>query len=279
MKHILFSILLMLLFVETSQAQISTPMASPLSKLEQKIGITDITVEYSRPSANGRVIFGGLIPFGEVWRTGANVNTKFTVSDDVKINGNTLKKGTYALYTVPSKESWAVIFYLKSDNWGNPKTWDATQEALRINVPVKKSMIFIESFTISIGNLKNDEALLSLAWENTEILLKVEVPTTEKVEKSIKQVMAGPSTRDYILAARYYLEQEKELDLALTYIDKALETNQNNFGNLRTKALILYKLNKIDLAKKTMQQSLELAKKEDNKDYIKLNEATLKEWK
>lgn len=279
MKHILFSILLMLLFVETSQAQISTPMASPLSKLEQKVGITDITIEYSRPSVNGRVIFGDLIPFGEVWRTGANVNTKFTVNDDVKINGNTLKKGTYALYTVPSKESWDVIFYLKSDNWGTPKTWDATQEALRINVPVKKSMIFIESFTISIGNLKNDEALLSLAWENTEILLKVEVPTTEKVEKSIKQVMAGPSTRDYILAARYYLEQEKELDLALTYIDKVLETNQNNFGNLRTKALILYKLNKIDLAKKTMQQSLELAKKEDNKDYIKLNEATLKEWK
>lgn len=279
MKHILFSVLLMLLFVETSQAQISTPMASPLSKLEQKVGITDITIEYSRPSVNGRVIFGDLIPFGEVWRTGANVNTKFTVNDDVKINGNTLKKGTYALYTVPSKESWDVIFYLKSDNWGTPKTWDATQEALRINVPVKKSMIFIESFTISIGNLKNDEALLSLAWENTEILLKVEVPTTEKVEKSIKQVMAGPSTRDYILAARYYLEQEKELDLALTYIDKALETNQNNFGNLRTKALILYKLNKIDLAKKTMQQSLELAKKEDNKDYIKLNEATLKEWK
>lgn len=279
MKRIFFSFLWMLFFVTTSSSQIITPMASPLSKLEQKVGITDITIEYSRPSVNGRVIFGGLLPFGEVWRTGANVNTLFTVSDDVKINGKSLKKGTYALYTVPNKESWDVIFYLKSDNWGTPKTWDATQEAVRITIPVKKTGTFYESFTINIGDFKTDEAIVTLAWENTKVLFKIEVPTTEKVEKSIKQVMAGPSTRDYILAARYYLEQEKELDLALIYIDKALVSNQNNFGNLRTKALILYKLNKKDLAKQLMQQSLDLAKKEDQKEYIKLNEASLKEWK
>ncbi|MBS3992471.1 MAG: DUF2911 domain-containing protein [Bacteroidetes bacterium] len=279
MKRFLITFFTISILITTSNAQIITPMASPFSKLEQKVGITDVTVEYSRPSVNGRVIFGDLIPFGEVWRTGANVNTKFTVSDDVKINGKSLKKGTYALYTVPNKENWDVIFYLKSDNWGTPKTWDATQEAVRITVPVKKTTAFFESFTINIGDFKTDEAVVTLAWENTKVLFKIEVPTTEKVEKSIKQVMAGPSTRDYILAARYYLEQEKELDLALTYIEKALESNQNNFGNLRTKALILYKLNKKDLAKQLMQQSLDLAKKEDQKEYIKLNEASLKEWK
>ena len=279
MKRFLITFLIVMGFSFLTNAQIETPMASPLSKIEQKIGITDVTIEYSRPSMRGRTVFGNIIPFGEIWRTGANVNTKITFSDNVKINGKDLKKGTYSLYTVPNKTNWEIIFYQKSDNWGNPKTWDASLESLRFTVNSKVLSSLVETFSIDFSDLKNEEATLNLSWEKTQVSIKIWVPTNEKVEKRIQQVMAGPSNRDYILAARFYLDQEKELATALIYIDKALVTNPENYSNLRTKSLILWKLGQLSEAKKVMLQSLELAKKDQSAEYIKLNEASLKEWK
>lgn len=279
MKRFLITFLIVMGFSFLTNAQIETPMASPLSKIEQKIGITDVTIEYSRPSMRGRTVFGNIIPFGEIWRTGANVNTKITFSDDVKINGKDLKKGTYSLYTVPNKTNWEIIFYQKSDNWGNPKTWDASLESLRFTVNSKVLSSLVETFSINFSDLKNEEATLNLSWEKTQVSIKIWVPTNEKVEKRIQQVMAGPSNRDYILAARFYLDQEKELATALIYIDKALVTNPENYSNLRTKSLILWKLGQLSEAKKVMLKSLELAKKDQSAEYIKLNEASLKEWK
>ena len=279
MKRFLITFLIVMGFSFLTNAQIETPMASPLSKIEQKIGITDVTIEYSRPSMRGRTVFGNIIPFGEIWRTGANVNTKITFSDDVKINGKDLKKGTYSLYTVPNKTNWEIIFYQKSDNWGNPKTWDASLESLRFTVNSKVLSSLVETFSMDFSDLKNEEATLNLSWEKTQVSIKIWVPTNEKVEKRIQQVMAGPSNRDYILAARFYLDQEKELATALIYIDKALVTNPENYSNLRTKSLILWKLGQLSEAKKVMLKSLELAKKDQSAEYIKLNEASLKEWK
>ncbi|MDO9260808.1 MAG: DUF2911 domain-containing protein [Flavobacteriaceae bacterium] len=278
MRTAIISLLISIGFSFLTHAQIETPMVSPLSKIEQKIGITDVTVEYSRPSMRGRTVFGNIVPFGEIWRTGANVNTKITFSDDVKINGKVVKKGTYALYTIPNKTTWEIIFYQKNDNWGNPKTWDATLETLRFTVDVQPLSSSVETFSIGFSNLQNEEANLDLTWENTLVSFKIWVPTNEKVEKRIQQVMAGPTTRDYILAARFYLEQEKELATALIYIDKALVSNPENYGNLRTKALILWKLDHKKEAKIWMQQSLELAKKDQSAEYIKLNEVSLKAW-
>ncbi|MDP2088151.1 MAG: DUF2911 domain-containing protein [Flavobacteriaceae bacterium] len=279
MKNILISFLITIGFNFLANAQIETPMVSPFSKIEQKIGITDVTVEYSRPSMRGRTVFGNIIPFGEIWRTGANVNTKITFSDDVKINGKELKKGTYAFYTIPNKTNWEIIFYQKTDNWGNPKTWDATLESLRFTADVQPLSTSVETFTMLFSNLQNDGATMDLLWESTQVSFKIWVPTNEKVEKKIQQVMSGPSIRDYILAARYYSEQEKELATALIYIDKALVSNPENYSNLRTKALILWKLGKKTEAETLMQQSLKLAKKDQSAEYIKLNEASLKEWK
>lgn len=279
MKNILTAFLISIGFSFIAKAQIETPMASPLSKIEQRVGITDMLVEYSRPSMRGRTVFGNIVPFGEIWRTGANVNTKITFSDDVKINGKDLKKGTYALYTIPNKTSWEIIFYQKNDNWGNPKTWDTTLESLRFTVNTQLLTTSVETFTINFSNLQNEEATLNLIWDKTQVSFKIAVPTNEKVAKKIQQVMAGPTTRDYILAARFYLEQEKELATALIYIDKALVSNPENYGNLRTKALILWKLGQKTEAKKVMQQSLELAQKDQSAEYIRLNEASLKEWK
>src|SRR5690554_5833761 len=135
MKNIffLFSILLSSLAI---QAQIQTPQASPFQKIEQKVGLTDVTLEYSRPSMKGRTIVGGLVPYDEIWRTGANENTKITFSNDVEIGGQTVNAGTYAIYTKPSASSWEVYFYSDSNNWGNPEKWDEGKVAAKVTAPV-----------------------------------------------------------------------------------------------------------------------------------------------
>ncbi|MBW2960643.1 DUF2911 domain-containing protein [Mesonia aestuariivivens] len=261
------------------QAQVETPQPSPHAKIWQKVGLTDVTVEYSRPSMRGRTIFGNLVPFGENWRTGANENTSITFSDDVKIDGKTLSKGTYAIYSVPNKKSWEVIFYKKSDNWGLPQKWDANEVALSAKVDAYKMPLTMETFTIVIDELTNDSAILNLIWENTVASLKFEVPTEAKAMKSIENVLNGPSARDYYSAADYYYTSEKDLDQALVWINKSFEGMENPpYYMLRKKSLIEAKLGKKKEAIKTAKASLKAAKAAGNKDYVKMNEDSLKEW-
>ena len=140
--------------IGVSNAQIETPQPSPAAKVEQKVGLTDVALEYSRPGVKGRTIFGDLVPFGKLWRTGANANTKITFSDDVKIAGNALKAGTYAIYTKPTTASWDVYFYTDTNNWGTPEKWDETKVAAKATVKATSLATAIESFTISVDNLK-----------------------------------------------------------------------------------------------------------------------------
>ncbi|WP_405606118.1 DUF2911 domain-containing protein [Polaribacter sp. Asnod1-A03] len=151
------------------------PKASQYSKIIQTVGITDVTVEFSRPLMKGRTIFGELVPFGKVWRTGANENTKITFSKDVTFSGKSLKAGTYALYTIPNKESWDVIFYSDATNWGNPKEWDESKVALKVSAKVDSIPMKIETFTISFDDLTMTSGVLGLMWENTYVGAKFEV--------------------------------------------------------------------------------------------------------
>lgn len=259
-------------------AQIETPQPSPASKLEQKVGLTDVTVEYSRPSMKGRKIFGDLVPFGQVWRTGANANTKITFGDDITINGDTLKAGSYALYTRPNADKWDVIFYKKSDNWGAPRTLNDGLIALTATVPVQKIPMPIETFTISFDDMKDDQAVLGMMWENAYVGVPFNVPSAAKAEASIKKVMAGPSANDYFNAANYYMNADKDLNQALTWADKAIKLRPNAFWMVRGKALILAKMGKKKEAIATAKQSLELAKKAGNQGYVKMNEASIAKW-
>jgi len=169
------------------QAQVKTPQASPKSVVEQVVGLTDVTVDYSRPSTKGRVVFGDLVPFGKVWRTGANANTVISFSDDVVIDGKTLAKGKYSLYTLPKADNWEVIFYKTTDNWGNPEEWNETNVALRANAKPELTNRKLETFTIGFSNLTNDSANLDLAWETTIVSVKFEVPTQKRqLQASIK---------------------------------------------------------------------------------------------
>lgn len=280
MKKILLSLFVVALSTNIN-AQLKTPAPSPAAKLEQTVGLTDVSVEYSRPSMKGRTIFGDLVPYGKVWRTGANANTKVTFSDDVTIDGKTLKKGTYALYTKPGKDSWEVIFYSDANNWGTPRKWDDAKVAVSTTAKVEAMPMKIETFTMSIDDLTNDSAVLGILWENAYVGVKFNTPTDKAVEKSIAQVMGGPSANDYFSSAVYYLQEGKDINKAKNWINKAVDMtkDQPRFWYLRQQSLILAKAGDKKGAIKAAKASLAGAEKAGNADYVKMNKEFIAEMK
>jgi len=226
-----------------------------------------------------REIFGNLVPFGKVWRTGANENTKITFSDDVKIAGKELTKGTYALYTIPNKDSWEILFYSDSNNWGTPEKWDDNKVALKATAEVQKMPMKMESFTILIDELKNNFATLNFIWENTIVTLPFEVPTDAKTLANIEKVMNGPSAGDYFSAGTYYHETGKDLKKAMQWVNKAVEMQGDDaYWMLRRKSLIEAGLGMKKEAIASAKRSLASAEKAGNADYVKMNKDSLKEW-
>jgi len=181
-----------LAFTFVAQAQINTPDASPAAKLEQKVGLTDVTVTYSRPSMKGRTIFGGLVPYDKLWRTGANGYTLVSFSDEVKIGGKAVKAGTYSVFTKPGKESWEVFFYTDTKGGGTPAEWDDAKVVAKTTVKVIPMEMPVETFTITIDDLSNDAATLGMLWEKVYVGVKFEVPTDNAVMMDIDSALSGP---------------------------------------------------------------------------------------
>ena len=275
----LLILLVIIGFTSTVNAQIKTPQPSPASKLEQVVGLTDVTLEYSRPAMRGRTIFGELVPYGKVWRTGANANTKITFSDNVMIDGKELKKGTYAIYTIPNEATWDVIFYSDANNWGTPKEWDDSEVAAKTTVDVLLMDMKIESFTMTFDDLTTGSAVLGILWENAYVGVKFEVPTDKITSKSIEVAMAGPSGNDYFQAATYYHTEGKDLKQALTWMQKATEGDNPPFWYLRRMSLIQADMGDKAGAIATAKRSLEGAEKANNADYVKMNKESIAEWK
>ncbi len=278
MKKILF-VLFAGLISNFASAQIEVPQPSPTAKIEQEVGLTNVDIKYSRPGVRGRTIFGNLVPYGEKWRTGANSNTIISFDTNVTIEGKELKEGTYAVYTIPGENEWEVIFYKDSNNWGLPQEWDENKVALKATAKVQEMPMAMETFTILIDELKNDSAALNFIWENTVATLDFNVPTDERAMASIQRVMNGPSAGDYFSAATYYHDEKKDLDKAYEWIKKAVEIGgEDAYWVVRRKALIEADLGKKEEAISTAKKSLAAAEKAGNKDYIKLNKDSLKEW-
>ena len=281
MKRIIF-VLATMIASYVLHAQVKTPQPSPHSTLTQVVGLTDVTVDYSRPSAKGRVIFGDLVPFGKLWRTGANANTTVSFSEDVIINGTTLKKGKYALYTTPKADMWEVIFYTDSDNWGTPDNWDANKVAVLVNVDPVALNNFVESFTINVNNLTNDSATLDIAWEKTMVSVKFDVPTQKTAMASIDKTLAGATAGDYFSSAQYFFQSNGDMNKALDYVNKAISMAKAGedvpFWYLRQKSLIQAKLGDKVGAIATAKLSLVGAEKAKNNDYIKMNYDSIKDW-
>ncbi|MBQ0733078.1 DUF2911 domain-containing protein [Aquimarina celericrescens] len=260
------------------EAQVKAPQPSPTSKIEQVIGLTDVSVEYSRPSMRGRTIFGNLVPYDKLWRTGANKNTQISFSDDVKVAGTELKKGSYAIFTKPGKENWEVIFYSDTNNWGTPRKWDDTKVAAKVTVKATTIPINVETFTIMFSDFTMDSAVLSLLWSNVEAPVKIEVPSKKMALESIEKTMAGPSDQDHYQAAVFYKDIE-DYAKAKQHIDKAIAMRKEPaFWYHRQQSLIYAKTGDKDGAIKAAKTSLELAEKANNADYVKLNKDSLAEW-
>lgn len=278
MKQVLtlFSLLLVAGFAE---AQISTPAPSPFSTVEQKVGLTDVTIEYSRPGIKGRTVFGDLVPYGKTWRTGANAATKVSFSTDVMIDGKNLAKGTYALYTVPEKDNWTIIFYSDYNQGGVPRDWNEDAVALKFMAAAQQMPITVENFMINIDALTNSSGRMFLVWENTIVGFDIKVPTDEAVMASIEKAMSGPSDRDYYLAAAYFHDEGKDLNKALKWIDKAIEKGGDRYWVLRKKALIQADLKDYKGAIATAKKSSDAAKEAGNMDYVKMNDQSIAMWK
>ena len=256
-------------------SQVKTPALSPKSELTQVIGFTEMKIEYSRPSMRGRKIMGNLVNFGDIWRTGANSNTKITVSDDVLFGKKNLAAGTYSILTRPGNKIWEVFFY--TEDWSLPKVWDQEKIAIKLEIPVKK-MDQVETFSIWIGDISTNSGSLNLAWENSRIEIPFSVSTDEKTIASIKETMKGtPGHRDYYSAASYYLTSGRDLNQAEKWIIAAVKEKEYYFY-YRTKAEIHAGLDKLELAVEAANKSIELAEKRGTKNLISLNKKSIEEW-
>lgn len=278
MKKLFLALFIMggILFTSEVYSQVQTPAPSPSSSLEQTVGLTDITIEYSRPGVKDREIFGGLVPYDEVWRTGANAATTIEFSEDVKIKGNKLEAGKYSLYTIPGENEWSIIFNKNWKQWGAMQ-YENGEDALRVSAKPMEITPEVESFTIDINDIRNDRAAIYLKWDNTAIKIPFTVPTDEEVMANIKDAMDGPSAGEYYAAASYYYEEGKDLKQALNWINKTIE-EEPRYYILHKKALIQAELGMKEEAIKTAKKSMEMAKKGDSDHYIMLNKDLLKEW-
>jgi len=272
--------LLSLIATSFAFGQLKTPQASPLSKIEQKVGMTTISIEYSRPSKRGRNVFPDVVKYDEVWRTGANENTKFSTSDILIFDKDTLQAGEYALYTKPMKDSWKIYFYKETTNWGTPEKWEENKVALSITTPSVQLENTVETFTIQFNNLTTKSGHLSLMWDKTAISIPFQLNTVDEVVANINKIMNGPSSRDYYGAANYYFSEGMDLDQALVWMKKAVELEgERAFWMYRKLALIQAKKGAYKEAIESAQVSIEGATKVGNMNYVEMNNISIKEWK
>lgn len=280
MRAIIFTLLLFT--VNLSFSQINTPRVSPASEVQQMVGLTEIEIEYSRPSMRGREVFGNLVPFGKVWRTGADNSTKISFDTDVIISGKTIQSGTYSIFSIPNKESWEIILYSDVELWGVPRDWSENKIVFSSMFDVKKlkKSNTVETFTISFNDLTNNDVNMSISWENTSVDIKIEVPTRSMVESDINKVLSdNPKSSDYYAAAVFYRQENINLDKALEWMNKAIEMNESpRFWQYRQQSLIMAANDKFAEAVDAAKKSLNLAIEADNQDYIKMNRESIAEW-
>ncbi len=265
-----------------AEAQIKMPAASPSATIKQAVGLSDITVEYSRPNTKGRTIFGDLVPYGKLWRTGANASTKITFGDDVMLEGHKVPAGTYALYTIPGEKDWTIVIHKNTKHWGDGgKEYQQNEDVARFNVPAMRTADKTESFTILFTDLTNNGATLNLMWENTSVPVKITTDVDAKVMAQIQEkVVKGQKVASglYAAAANYYAENGKDLKQALIWMKIANEKDPK-FWTLHQQAKIEALAKDYKGATATARKSIELAKKENNSDYVTLNEKLLAEIK
>lgn len=270
---LIITILFVLISTVTLKAQqIRMPSPSPSATFEQRVGLTDIILNYSRPGVKGRTIFGDLVPYDKLWRTGANMASRIAFSDDVKIEGKELKAGTYALFTIPGRDRWTII--LNSNyNQGGTAQYKESEDALRVTVTPEKMAEKIETFTLDINDITDTSAKLWILWENTAVPIQIEVDVDAIVMADIESAFDPASDAgNYFAAASYFYNTDRDLDQALEWINKSIELGNKRYWVVHLKANILKKKGECSAAIQAAEESKSMAKEAGNNDYVTLND-------
>ncbi len=262
-------------------AQIEHPRVSPLSVVEQKVGLSTIKVEYSRPGVRNREIIGDLVPYGRIWRVGANESTKFSVDTEVEIMGNTLAPGTYALYAFPYENKWEIVFHGNTTHWGDGrKNYQPEEDIFRVDIVPEQLQELQENFLITFDKIDHNGLDMIWQWEYTKITIPIEVNTDSIMMRNIiRQLEVNGSPQTYYEAGRYLQEQGKDPDIALEYLDKAIELGGDTYYFHRVKSLVQASLNDYKGAIKSAQVSLELAKELEKDEFVRMNQKNIDAWK
>ncbi len=268
MKKIAIVILFASIALNAMAQGVKTPAPSPSQTIKQDFGLANVEVNYSRPATKGRKIFGDIVPFGKIWRTGANSPTKITFGEDVKIAGKELKAGSYQVMTIPGQDSWEVLFNKGTNGVFN---YHPEEDVLKVTVASQAVSSPIANFTIQFANISANKMEIVMGWEKTTISIPVEVDVDSKVMSAIDKAM-NVDSKPYFEAASYYFETGRDLNKALEWVNKATASNPTAYWQFHLKAKIQAKLGDKAGAKATALKSIELAKAGKNDDYVALNE-------
>jgi tetratricopeptide (TPR) repeat protein len=254
---------------------LKVPAPSPLQTVKQEFALSSIEVAYSRPAAKGRKIFGDLVPFGKIWRTGANTQTIITFGEDVKVGGVAVKAGKYSLLTIPNKDSWEIIL-CKPETSSN--SYKPEAEVAKFTAKTSVMPMALESFMIVFGAQTANSVNMSIVWEKTEVEFPIVADVETKIMSEIDNAM-NKDSRPYFAAASYYFDNGKDLGKALEWVNKAVESNPKAFWMMHLKAKVLAKQGDKANAVMTAKKSIELAKEAKNDDYVALNEKLISSLK
>jgi hypothetical protein len=281
-------LLLVVVWCAQGVSQINHPKASPSSTIEQTVGLSKITVAYSRPATRGRTIFGnradgqpGLVPYGRIWRVGANESTKITFDNDVNIMGKPLSKGTYALYAFPEAKEWQLVFHNNTKHWGDGRSaYNPEEDALRVKVKPKQTLSYQENFLIFFDAITHNEAVLSLLWATTKVSVPMTFNTHELMERQIKERLKDkPTAQTYYEIARYYQEQGSKQEQSLVYLNKAIALGGDTYYYHRVKSLVEAELEDYKAAIRSAQKSLEIADSLGKDEFVRINRKNIIDWK
>lgn len=271
--------LLLIVFASLSlNSQINKPSLSPKKITKQQVGLATITLEYGQPNKQGRKIFGSLIPFNRVWRTGANSSTKITTDKKITLANHTIPAGTYGVYTIPNKKKWTIIIHKKSNLWGDAG-YQKENDLVRFTVPVKKTKDTNETLNINFENFTIDGADLILTWEKTKIIIPTFVNSDAIIQEQINTKIINSKTsakaQTYFDAAQFYYLKNKELNTAFEWFKKAEELRPSAFWYTYYKAELALKLNKKNIARLGAEKCLKAAKSSKSSDYGYISKCSL----
>lgn len=258
------------LYCTASAQSVKTPAPSPPQFVRQDFGLSNIELSYSRPGIKGRTIFGDLVPYGKVWRTGANQATTLTFGDDVTIEGTKIPAGKYGLLTIPGRDEWTIIITRQLDVT-NPAAYKQDQDVVRVRAKVEELPFSIESFTILFSDVTSNTCRLDLCWDKTVVSFKISTDIDSRIMSQIDNAL-NKDNRPYFAAALYYLDNGKDLNKALDWFDKAITQNPTAYYVVYQKARCQAKMGKKQDAIATAKKSIELSKQANNADYVALNE-------